>query len=145
MNYKEWMDKYKNADNIVGKEFWICDYRLNSDKDNKPIRNVTPKLVKVFSNNDLPKNKRVYYSDVHFREVKNNKVLTTVIAPFDNTGYRGFTGVSLNIFDDEKECRKHFVSQCNEAICEYEEYIDKRKSEIDGRIWEIEQIIDDYK
>lgn len=153
MNFKEWLKnnnivvihnlmelKYENLENIIGKRFWICDYRLNSKKDSKPIRNVPPKLVQVFSNDDLPKNKRVYYSPVHFREVKNDKILSTIIAPYDNTGYRAYTGISLNIFKTELECVNCFNKQCDEAIKEYEDELKRRTDEINSRINEIENL-----
>ncbi|WP_336761317.1 hypothetical protein [Paenibacillus sp. USHLN196] len=93
MNHSEYKEKVK-----IGEEVWICDYRYN-DVDNKAIRHIQPKKVVVVSNEDLPKNKRVYYSEFHFREIKENgKLSSTVIAPYDNTGYRSYGGVSLNIF-----------------------------------------------
>lgn len=153
MDFKEWLKnndvivkhslmetEYENLENIIGKRFWICDYRLNSKKDSKPIRNVPPKLVQVFSNDDLPKNKRVYYSPVHFREVKNDKILSTIIAPYDNTGYRAYTGISLNIFNSEIECINCFNKQCDEAIKEYEDELKRRTDEINSRINEIENL-----
>ena len=136
-------DKYENLDNIIGKQYWICDYRLNKDKSGKPIRNVAPKLVQVFSNDDLPKNKNVYYSPIHFRAVNNRKVNSTVIAPFDNTGYRGYTGVSVNIFENEEDCRECFAQQCRNAIKEYSDELDRRTSEIHNKIQEIEKLIAD--
>ena len=61
---------YEKLENVVGNQVWICDYR-NSEKgaDLKPIRNIKPTLVQVCRNDE--KN-RVYYSPVHFREVKEN-------------------------------------------------------------------------
>ncbi len=48
MDFKEWLRSngitevgkfydpdYENLDNIIGKQFWICDYRLNKDRDSK--------------------------------------------------------------------------------------------------------------
>lgn len=158
MNFKEWLASngvkqyynlcettYENLDNIIGKQYWICDYRLNKDKDGKPIRNVVPKMVQVFSNDDLPKNKNVYYSPIHFRAVSNGKVNSTVIAPFDNTGYRGYAGISVNIFDNESDCRKCFTKQCKNAIREYRDELNRRTTEINNRISEIEKLIDKNK
>lgn len=142
MNFKEWLSDngvvehkaynttYENLENVIGKQYWICDYRLNSNKDNKPIRNVLPKLVKVFGNDVLPKNKNVYYSPIHFREVKGDKILSTIIAPFDNTGYRSYSGVSVNIFNSEKECREYFEMQCDEAVLEYKNVIERLNDRI---------------
>lgn len=135
-----WDQTYKNLENVIGKQVWICDFRLNKDKDIKPIRKITPKLVQVFSNDDLPKGKNVYYSPVHFKEIKKGKVLSTVIAPYDNTGYRTYTGVSVNIFDTEKECVDFFRKQCDEVIKEYNEEMERRMAEIQRRILEIENL-----
>lgn len=122
---------------IIGEEVWICDYRYN-DIDNKPIRHIQPKKVVVVSNEDLPKNKTVYYSEFHFKAIKENgKPSSTIIAPFDNTGFRSFTGESLNIFYSEDECRKHYKKQCKENLKKFEaaktskvEIYDKKINEI---------------
>ena len=152
MNFKEWLSEndvktnhgldttYEKLENIIGKEFWICDYRVN-DVDNKPIRNVFPKLVRVFSNDELSKNKNVYYSPIHFREVKGKKVLSAIIAPYDNTGYRAYTGVSLNIFNTQKECRECFERQCNQAISQYKKAIEEKTNMYCERINEIKELI----
>ncbi|MET3209657.1 UNVERIFIED_CONTAM: hypothetical protein ABIC26_002604 [Paenibacillus sp. PvR008] len=132
MNHKEYAPKAK-----LGDEVWICDYRFN-DIDNQPIRHITPRKVVVLSNDNLPKNKRVYYSDFHFRSVnEKGKMLSQVIAPYDNTGYRAYTGVSLNIFYTEEECKQHYLNQCMENLKQFEQakiskvkYYDKKIDEI---------------
>ena len=159
MNFKEWLDnngviakwdlhgtEYKNLENILGKNFWICDYRLNYSKDAKPIRSISPRLVKVVDNDTgLPANKNVYYSPIHFREIKGDgKLSSTVIAPFDNTGHRGRTGVSVNIFDNEKQCIDCYLKQCDEAINMYKVELGRRTLEINLRILEIQELKDIY-
>ncbi|MEK4427679.1 hypothetical protein MHB54_00315 [Paenibacillus sp. FSL M7-0802] len=132
MNHKEYAPKAK-----LGDEVWICDYRFN-DIDNQPIRHIIPRKVVVLSNDELPKNKRVYYSDFHFRPVnEKGKVLSQIIAPYDNSGYRAYTGVSLNIFHTEEECKQHYLNQCMENLKRFEqakinkvEYYDKKIDEI---------------
>ena len=37
-----------------------------------------------------------------------------IISIFDNTGYRSFAGIPIQIFDNEKECRDSFVSQAED-------------------------------
>ncbi|QWU14231.1 hypothetical protein SAMN04487895_101521 [Paenibacillus sophorae] len=138
MLHKDYKDKV-----VIDEEVWICDYRFN-DIDNKPIRHVKPKKVVVWSNKDLPKNKKVFYSEFHFREIKENgKPSSTVIGPYDNTGYRAYTGVSLNIFYSEEECRKHYKKQCKENLKKFEkakisriEYYNKKLEEINNEIKE---------
>mgnify|MGYP000848428924 FL=1 len=108
---------YHNLENVIGKRVWICDYRLGEGgASNKPIRAITPKYVEISSNDTLPKSKTVYYSPIHFREIKKGKASSNIIAPYDNTGYRCYPGVSLNIFDKEKDCRDFFVKQCSEML-----------------------------
>lgn len=109
MNYKEFMDTHKD---VIGKTVWICDYRFNNVLE-KPIRHIKPTKVEIFDNFDLPKHKTVYYSTIHFRPYgKKGQPLKQIIAPFDNTGFRSCTGVSLNIFLTEEECIEHYLNQC---------------------------------
>lgn len=99
-----------------GQIVWICDYRHN-DIFKKPIRNIKPIKVMVIDNEKLPKNKRVYYSETHFRKLnKKGEANSTVIVPFDNTGYRGYTGKCVDIFDNEIECIKCYLKQCAEIM-----------------------------
>lgn len=109
MDYKEFEEKNGL---MIGSTVWICDYRYR-DIDDKPIRHVKPTQVIIVDNEELPKNKRVYYSEVHFRPLgKSGAPLKQVIAPFDNTGYRSNTGTSVNIFFTEEECNAHYAYQC---------------------------------
>lgn len=118
-------DKVKEHDKV-----WVCDYRLNRNILDKAIRHIVPTEVIVVSNNELPKGKRVYYSHYHFRKLKKNgEMSSTIIAPYDNTGYRTYEGVSLNIFLTEKECRDFYKTQCKEnlknLLTEKDDYIKK--------------------
>jgi hypothetical protein len=109
--------KIKLEDLKAGQKVYICDYR-QEDLNKKPIRNVQPMTVQVVSNDDLPKNKTVYYSDVHFRMIKNKGegVTSRIIPPFDNTGYRSYPGKMLNIFDNYQECADLFKVQIDDVI-----------------------------
>ena len=109
--------KIKLEDLKAGQKVYICDYR-QEDLNKKPIRNVQPMTVQVVSNDDLPKNKTVYYSDVHFRMIKNKGegVTSIIIPPFDNTGYRSYPGKMLNIFDNYQECADLFKVQIDDVI-----------------------------
>lgn len=90
---------------LDGQIVFICDYRLNDDAMNKPIRTQPPIPVMVMSNTSLPKNKKIYYSDSHFVKLKKDGLLSaTVIPVYDNTGYRTYTGVPLRVFDNLDEC-----------------------------------------
>lgn len=126
--------EYSGLDNIVGKRVWICDYRNNgNDIFNKPIRCIKPTYVEVC----LPSKRKeeVYYSPIHFKEFgKKGKLLSRVIAPYDNTGFRCYTGVSLNIFDTEIECKAYFKGQIDEAIEEIQKAEEKHRHYVSDRI-----------
>ncbi|QDX95855.1 hypothetical protein EEL30_21690 [Brevibacillus laterosporus] len=116
MLYHEINEQLKAGDIV-----YICDYRFNNI-DQQPIRHVEPQKVMVFSNSDLPRNKNVYYSEHHFRPLnKKGKSSSRIIAPYDNTGYRHYTGVSLNIFFSEEECIKHYWRQCKQILKRFEQ------------------------
>lgn len=138
MIHKEFLD-FLNlnpdvAENFDTMDFWVCDFRYD-DYGNKPIRHVEPTLVRASTNENLPKNKKVYYSDHHFRPVGKNGLPTAkIIAPYDNTGFRSYTGKSLNIFLTEKECRAHYVALCVTAIEGLTDYKNSLTENIDKTI-----------
>ena len=102
-----------------GETVWVCDIRYNVYSEaTKPLRHVMPTQVQVTNNDQLPKNKTVYYSDSHFLVLsKSGKPLKSkVIAPFDNTGYRAHTGTPLNVFTTAAECKAHYKKQCDEIV-----------------------------
>lgn len=120
MEFKEFSENVLGKTVNIGDLVWICDYR-HDDIINKPIRHVVPQKVMIVDNADLPKNKTVYYSPIHFVPLgKNDAPKKQVIAPFDNTGFRGRTGTSVNIFDSEQECRDFYRVQCQRIKAEIE-------------------------
>lgn len=107
----------------VGKVLWICDYR-RPDLDKKPIRHVPPTKVILLSNENLPANKRIYYSENHFVKLNSKGMPSSTIIPlFDNTGYRSNTGTPLNVFDNEQECIDCYNKQADEIIKALDEKI----------------------
>lgn len=109
----------------LGDRLWVCDFRYE-DINQKPIRNVPPQEVALIGNDQLPEGKKVYYSDFHFRTLtKTGQVSAKVIAPYDNTGYRGFTGISINIFKTKEECWNCYRMQAAEVLIQ----IDKAQAE----------------
>lgn len=145
MNLKEYLDSkgikitydfgsttYENLENVLGKEVWICDYRCGDDIFKKPIRSISPRKVRIFDAESARKN--IYYSPIYFREVKGDKVLNTEIAPCDNTGYRGRSGVSVNIFENESECQRCYGKQLIEAKEKYDKEYSDIKSLYDEKI-----------
>lgn len=130
-------DYAENLNNILGKHVWICDYRVNDKAVLKPIRDVKPMEVVIADANNCKKT--IYYSPVYFQPVKGKKVLSTVIAPIDNTGYRCSPGVSVNIFDTREECVKCYREQVRQADEIYEKEKARIIKEFDARM----QILND--
>ena len=104
----------------TGKEVWVCHY-LRPDLDKKALRNVPPTKALIKSNDELPKNKTVYYSEDHFAPInENGKVLAKVISPVDNTGYRSRAGNELHVFTKESECIAAWNEQIDHVCFELE-------------------------
>tara|TARA_R110002073_G_scaffold133936_1_gene281427 strand:- start:283 stop:702 length:420 start_codon:yes stop_codon:yes gene_type:complete len=123
-----------------GKTVWICHYN-QPDLNKKPLRNIPPTKCLVVCNDELPKNKRVYYSKSHFKPIgKNGSVTSRVISPVDNTGYRMSEGNPLNTFKTESDC----VSKWNEELqVVHEQLTDRLKNaaqEIEREIIKIEEM-----
>lgn len=130
-------DFAENLDKVLGKRVWICDYRVNDRAVLKPIRDVKPTEVVIADANKCTKT--IYYSPVYFQPVKGKKVLSTVIAPVDNTGFRCSPGVSVNIFDTKEDCVKCYREQVRQADEIYEKEKARIIKEFDARM----QVLDD--
>ncbi len=98
---------------------WIVDYRFNNRFIEKPIRHVPPTKVAFRPNSEVTK--KVYYSDRHFRPYgKDGKLLKKVIAPFDNTGFRSYTGVAVQVFLTEAEAHEYYKQVKREILVKAE-------------------------
>jgi len=98
-----------------GRIVWICSYN-QPDLNKKPLRNVPPTEVMVVPNDELPENKRIYYSESHFRPVgKDGSPLKKYLSPVDNTGYRSMCGNMIDVFENEDECVKKWNKQLDEV------------------------------
>jgi len=110
----------KNEDH-VGEKVWICHY-LQPDIDKKPLRSVPPTRVIIRSNDELPCNKTVYYSAVHFSPLgAKGQALARVISPVDNTGFRSRSGNSLCVYTTEAECVASWNAQLSEVMARLKE------------------------
>ena len=107
----------------IGQELWICDYRYN-DFSNKPVRRIPPTKVICLSIEDT--DKRVNYSLCFFREGEKK---SSLIKLFDNTGYRSFPGVPLQVFTEEKECIEAYNLAKEKLREEFKEY---KKQQLDS-------------
>lgn len=102
-----------------GEKVWICDLRY-SNLNEKAIRKVVPTLVEIVSNSETTM--RVNYSHSHFRKFNaKGKRMAQVIKLFDNTGYRSFSGVALQVFETEAECVAHWNQRCDEVAAEFKQ------------------------
>lgn len=128
MTWEEYL-KSKDAP-ITGEFVWITDCR-NSDK-NKYIRHIKPTKVQIFNNYDLPKNKKVYYSNYHFRKLNSKgEAIKQIIAPYDNTGYRSYAGVAVQVFNTYEEAVQQYNSMLDEVVETYKNRISEIQRHID--------------
>lgn len=117
----------KNSDN-VGKTFWVCDYR-KLDFNKKAIRNVKPTKIIVLDQKHFEevgkKYPRVYYSNFALIPVDSKGKLkySSPVPPYDTTGYRSYAGVSINVFDNYKECVDFYNYQIDNVVNLYKNRI----------------------
>lgn len=132
MLYLNLLALIESGDKKIGDEVWVVDVR-HDDILNKPIRNVPPTKVGIFGADSLNPKKKVYYASYHFRVTgKNGNPLAAVIAPYDNTGFRGYTGISLNIFLTEREAKNFYITQCEKIIVAAQVAAEKWASQFAG-------------
>lgn len=111
MTYMEYLATTPKIDSVV----WICDYRFNNSVFAKPIRAIHPTKVKFRPASDSKKH--VYYANHVFRPFnKNGTLASKCISPYDNTGYRAYTGTPLHIFINEKECIEFYNKQLMDIL-----------------------------
>lgn len=138
MYYQEFLN---SNESVLGKQIWITDYRRG--KSGGYVRHVPPTLVEVTCNSELPKNKRVYYSDYHFRKVKNGKVSKEILAPYDNTGYRSYKGVSVNVFyayEEAVECYNSQIVEMKNSYLRDIKGIEKEIVELESKKIKVEKL-----
>ena len=136
-------DYAEGLENITGKMVWICDYRANADPTKKPIRGIEPTPVVVTDAKET--NKTIYYSPIYFRPVKNGHVMSKVIAPMDNTGYRGYWGESVNIFYTVEDCVKCYREQVRQAKAIYHKELARITNLFNARIGELSESLIPFK
>jgi hypothetical protein len=70
------INKMRNG-GMDGKIVWICHYN-RPDMNKKPLRNIPPTQVIIRSNDELPKGKKIYYSQSHFSVLNKSGNATTM-------------------------------------------------------------------
>lgn len=109
---------------MSGDVVYVCDYR-KPDLDNKPIRNVRPTKCIVYTKADFEKAAKkwpnVYYSNTVLVPLnkKDEPLWSKPIKVFDNTGYRSYTGVPAEFFDNMEECVAAYNESVQEVIDRY--------------------------
>jgi hypothetical protein len=104
-----------NGGTYLNKDVWVCDLRFNNCLE-KPIRKVEP--IKVSVQNTALVKKTIYYSDnalVPYNK-KGELNFNQAFGIYDNTGFRSYPGVPLEIFDSEKECVERYKILAQDAI-----------------------------
>lgn len=128
---KEIIENISNG-KMDGKIFYICDIRHNGNPFEKFIRNVKPTKVIVTNNDELPKSKRIYYSESYFVPLdKNDKPSKKVIGLYDNTGYRSYTGTPLNVFENMKDCEDCYSIQKKSILSDMESHLNSLSLEVE--------------
>lgn len=122
-----------------GEIVFVCDYR-RPDIHKKAIRCVQPTKVMVCNNEENPPRKTVYYSKSHFVPVGVGDVpLKKVIAPFDNTGYRSYTGESVQVFETYAECVACWNKQLDTVRRALHTYRTRIHADLDKEIAELNE------
>ncbi|MCP4526734.1 MAG: hypothetical protein GY833_12630 [Aestuariibacter sp.] len=116
---------------LNGTRVWVCHFN-QPDLLKKPLRNVPPTEMLVVSNGNLPENKKIYYSTCHLRPLSKKGLPTSRIVPiFDNTGFRGYTGTPLHVFDNKEECIKQWHRDLDVVRAKIDHEI-----EVAAKVWE---------
>lgn len=117
---------------LDGNILYICDLRYNS-ADNKPIRHIKPTKVIVVSNKET--NKRIFYSESHFKKIgKNDKPIGSPISLFDNTGYRSYAGEPVEVFNTLEECESRYNELVDIAVEKLTKFRDSQYELLSKRI-----------
>ena len=123
MRHKEFV---KDEFNKIGNHVYVCDYRFVNGYDKKPARHVKPTKVEIRESEEAKNS--VYYSETVYIPFKKNGELNfnKQINPFDNTGYRMHTGVDMQVFLTEKECKDYYKKLCKSYIPLVEQAIEEK-------------------
>lgn len=71
--------------------------------------------------------------------------MSKVIAPMDNTGYRGYTGESVNIFYTVEDCVKCYREQVRQAKVIYQKELARITNLFNARIGELSESLIPFK
>lgn len=101
--------------NYVNQDLFIAEANF---KIGRP-RIIQPVRAKLVPREEAPKNKTIYYSYNFFKVYKaNGKLDSKVVAVFDNTGFRGYRGNPISIFDNYDEAVTWFNAEIQKVIDE---------------------------
>lgn len=122
-----------DVENIIdgsmrGQIVYACDYR-KPDMNKKAIRNVSPEKCVIYTEQDFEDAGRkwpnVYYSVTVLLPLnkKDEPIWSRPIKVFDNTGYRSYTGVPIEFFDNMEECVEAYNTAVQEVVDRYQQAI----------------------
>lgn len=80
----------------------------------------------------------------YYEIVDGKQRMSKVIAPMDNTGYRGYTGESVNIFYTVEDCVKCYREQVRQAKSTYKKELARITSLFSKRIEELDESLSPY-
>ncbi len=137
MRHKEFV---KTKTNKVGSIVWVCDYRFTKGFSRKPARHVKPTLVEIRPSDEGKRN--TYYSHTVYIPYKKNGDLNLnkQVNPFDNTGHRMYTGIDIQVFLTEKECKKYYSDLCKSYIPLIEQEIEDSTKGLRDLIGELKSV-----
>jgi len=115
----------------IGNDVYICDYRYD-DFSKKPRRHIKPTKVKIFDVSDAKK--KIYYSSIFFKTENGRE-----IGPYDNTGYRSYAGVAVNVFASKEEANEYYMVKCRQIITAFTNYKELCMKKCDSQIEEIKK------
>jgi len=119
------------------KFFYVCDIRYKDKPFGKLLRNVKPIKVMVRSNDALPSNKRIYYSESHFVKLKKNGEPSTQVLPlYDNTGYRMVPGTPLQVFNTLAEATEKYREQKEVIVIAMHKFLENYQDQLDDFVRE---------
>jgi hypothetical protein len=123
---------------LDGQIVWICDYH-QPDFNLKPRRNIPPTKVKIVPNDG----KKIYYSESHFVKVADDGSVkfNKFWAPFDNSGYRSFSGHPVSVFDDELDCRIAWNTKISAILAEVQQAKQASINRFDGMLATLQEQI----
>lgn len=130
MTYEELLQYGRdNGINIEGMELWVTDVRLSNGEE--LIRNIEAEKYVVVPASDAPRT--IYYATHALQKIGKKGTPIKQYTPFyDNTGYRRYTGESVNVYFTEDEAKKKLAEQYGRIERYYQHKLEEYQSKKDS-------------